>query len=317
MTTESNRIVALREPPANMAAFLAETAKGLGQLYGQPAADEYIAKAPGILRETLVHPGVRAFALLNDRHEAQAIAMAVMRPPIADIVYLHVLAQCSGQGAEAELLHHLLTHLQNEPIEGIVGEYLPTQPQDVEATYAAFGFTSKNRALMLAPLDAPGLQLDGPIDSTPFAAADWDLAAEVLVDAYREHPGRRDHLEVRDHPHASAFLRTVANGGYGYFQPSFARVSRTGNGQRPDGMIIGSRAAPGVGFVLHVAVRRAAQGRGIGRRLVQELADTYRLAGFEQMALGVTDDNPARHLYERLGFRLARNITAWYWWRKP
>jgi len=314
--TNMPRIVSMREPPGNMRAFLGETAQGLRALYGSAAADEYLASAPGILEASLAMPNVKAFAAVNGLGEAQALLMAVMKPPIAHIVYLHVLAAHRGQGVEGDLLRHALAHLRDEPLEGIISEYLATQPQDLEATYRDFGFTPESRALMLAPLDAPPLGKESPPLTEPIASQDWEEAAAILAEAYRGHPGRHLHLEVRDEDQAHAFLQTVARGGYGTFDPAFARLYRSNPDAIPEGMIIGSRAAPGIGFVLHVAVHPAAQGKGIGTHLVRELADAFRDAGYDRIGLGVTDGNPARRLYERLGFEPVRNLTAWYWWRK-
>ena len=64
----------------------------------------------------------------------------------------------------------------------------------------------------------------------------------------------------------------------------------------------------GFGFVdpdtpeLTLAVVASERGRGIGRRLMEALLDDPRLAGVRRLSLSVEHDNPARALYERLGF---------------
>jgi ribosomal protein S18 acetylase RimI-like enzyme len=70
----------------------------------------------------------------------------------------------------------------------------------------------------------------------------------------------------------------------------------------------------GHGFVdvttpeLAVAVAQGHRGGGIGGRLLTELAELARAAGFAQLSLSVDAENPALRLYERLGYReLARD----------
>jgi GNAT superfamily N-acetyltransferase len=51
-----------------------------------------------------------------------------------------------------------------------------------------------------------------------------------------------------------------------------------------------------------VAVRDGWRGTGLGTRLLNQLADDARAAGFDRLSLSVDADNPARRLYERLGY---------------
>lgn len=46
------------------------------------------------------------------------------------------------------------------------------------------------------------------------------------------------------------------------------------------------------------------RGRGIGRSLLQQMLDELREAGYARASLSVQKQNPALHLYERLGFRI-------------
>lgn len=54
---------------------------------------------------------------------------------------------------------------------------------------------------------------------------------------------------------------------------------------------------------LGIAVAQGHRGAGIGTRLMGELAERARAAGIPRLSLSVETENPARRLYERLGYR--------------
>lgn len=51
-----------------------------------------------------------------------------------------------------------------------------------------------------------------------------------------------------------------------------------------------------------IAVRDGHRGAGVGERLLRELAELARANGIARLSLAVDAANPARHLYERLGY---------------
>lgn len=67
--------------------------------------------------------------------------------------------------------------------------------------------------------------------------------------------------------------------------------------------------APGYGFVsstipeLTIGVRDTVRGQGIGQVLLQALIEVAQSQGYTALSLSVDRNNPARQLYERLGFR--------------
>lgn len=65
----------------------------------------------------------------------------------------------------------------------------------------------------------------------------------------------------------------------------------------------------GEGFVdegtpeLAIAVAARQRGQGIGERLLRELEQVARREGISRLSLSVDAENPARRLYQRLGYR--------------
>lgn len=61
---------------------------------------------------------------------------------------------------------------------------------------------------------------------------------------------------------------------------------------------------------LAIGVVEKHRGKGIGFRLMEDLAGVARSAGIKQISLSVSPGNPARRLYERLGYREASEADA-------
>lgn len=62
---------------------------------------------------------------------------------------------------------------------------------------------------------------------------------------------------------------------------------------------------------LAVAVAERHRGLGIGARLMRELEASARFAGIRRLSLSVDSENPARRLYERLGYsELSRDASG-------
>ena len=68
--------------------------------------------------------------------------------------------------------------------------------------------------------------------------------------------------------------------------------------------------SPGYGFVdssipeLSIAVHADKRAQGIGTQLLQALIGSAATSGHRMLSLSVSSDNPARRLYERLGFKI-------------
>lgn len=302
----------ISEAPDNLDAFMAEVGAGLGAIYGEEAERDYLASAAHRFALTLAHPQVDAWAW-REEGRAAGLLWATLRYGVGYIGFIHVLRDFLGRGIEHGLIQHAVTHLRNRNVRAIVSECLCHNDLDLAGAFAPLGLQRVERLLMLAPLSAPALALDSAPLST---ACDRDTpyrAAAVIFDAYHGHPDRLIHPDVHALDTCERFVSGAACGAYGQTQANYIRqISCEG---RVAGMVLGCEVAPRTGFVLQVAVRPEYQGRGLGGRLLRELADEFRKSALRDVGLGVTATNPARRLYERLGFETRRTVDSYVWWR--
>ena len=304
-----SRISAL---PDNFDEFIAEIADGLDHLYGPEAAAHYRATAHGAVLANILRPAVDTI-VVRDQGDVAGILMALTRGRMGQITFIHVLERFARRGVEDRLVAESIRTLRAGGVDGIVCECVPLCAVDTDAAYTSEGFEPIPRAIMGASSGAPELTPDNADGSKPFTEEHHGPAASVIVDAYQGHPGRRLHLEVRSEEAASDLIADLAGGCFGDFEPSFARGAWRGG--QCVGVLLGCRIMPGCGFVLQIAVRRAWQGQGIGTQLLCDAAREFHRNGISRIALGVTWDSPARHLYEKLQFRLLRPTTSYVWWR--
>ncbi|MDX9975793.1 MAG: GNAT family N-acetyltransferase [FCB group bacterium] len=301
------------EAPDNLEAFVAEVGAGLGAVYGEESKRDYLASGAHRFALTLAHPRVNAWAW-REAGRVAGLLWATQRAGVGYICFIHVLRDFLGRGIEHALIRHAVADLRRCNVHAIVSECLCHNELDLAGAFGPLGLQRVERLLMIAPLTAPALACDTPPRSAPCEREDWYGAAGVIFDAYRDHPDRLIHPDVCARDSCERFVSSAANGAYGQSRLDYIRhISCEG---RMAGMILGCEVAPRTGFVLQVAVRPEYQGRGLGGHLLRELAGEFRAAGLREAGLGVTASNPARRLYERLGFEARRPVDAYVWWRE-
>lgn len=133
-------------------------------------------------------------------------------------------------------------------------------------------------------------------DLEAFDAVAPSVSALLMVDAYRE---TVDWEDGDDESVAQTEIEKTIAGEYGEFL-GFASFSIAKEG-RPAAQIAVSNLedAP---TILFVYTGKAHQRQGLAEALIRASAMALHERGFESLQLFVTDNNPARALYERLGF---------------
>jgi GNAT superfamily N-acetyltransferase len=98
--------------------------------------------------------------------------------------------------------------------------------------------------------------------------------------------------------------------GCGVFAPDLSVVAR-GSADALDGLAIVTRLGPDMAHLAQLAVAPAAQGRGLGPRLLTAAMAAAAAGGLRTMSLLVGDGNAvARRLYESRGFRPAASFLS-------
>jgi GNAT superfamily N-acetyltransferase len=151
------------------------------------------------------------------------------------------------------------------------------------------------------PTHHPYAVREGTID-------DLELYRDALYGALAWNPART--LPPRDHTLAHPDVRRYHHG--------WGRHGDIGVVATLDGASVGAAFCRlftdddhGHGYVdaetpeLGIAVHDGHRGKGVGRMLLDVLAECARREGFAQLSLSVEKTNPARRLYERAGYTFA------------
>ncbi len=151
------------------------------------------------------------------------------------------------------------------------------------------------RLRMLARLaDVP--EPPGPVASRPVRASDGTALGLLAYAAYRgsvDDNGEHEAWHVAD-------LTSALEDEYGRLMTPVSRTVPAGNELVAAAVFTWWYDLPLLAFCL---THPDHQGRGLATRLVTHAARELAAEGHEAMHLAVTETNPARALYERLGFR--------------
>lgn len=295
-----------------------EIAAGIEAIYGAAAAASYVERAARGFGAALATPGSAMFSVAVAGGSVVGILLATPRDEAVEFSLIHVLAAHTGHGVEGSLVAAAVQHYREAGANTLLCEMLPYAPLQLEESFAALGFEAVRRGLYQASAPLLRARAEARRSANTGVASgirpsDFAGVAHCIVSAYTNHPGRWLHPELGDAARARAMVLRIMSGAFGPVLPNYCRVHRADGAV--DGALLGCEIAPGVGFVVQLVVLPEAQGRGIATQLLGEFATACLSAGVEDVALGVTLDNPARKLYEQLGFGLRCPITAYTWWR--
>src|SRR5579875_204481 len=202
--------------------------------------------------------------------------------------------------------------LEAGPVRLIPGE-LPGLPPDREAgLLGPAGFARYHRYELEFPPDAPLPGRSRPLDPLrPVRPSDKAGLAHLTRIAYA---GGLDRYLFQTAPDpvddAREQIEILFSGDYGPIDAHASNVWEEGGLLR--GAVLVTRRESGA-LIISVMVDPAAQGQGIGRRLIVRAVESLRAEGEYRICLNVTGGNrPALNLYRALGFR--RSLGPKFGW---
>lgn len=296
--------------PKNWPRFVQETADALEIVYGSGFREAYAASITPSLNALLGAQRILGWCAGDDA-SAAGLCLGSIRETAGVVHWLHVIEPEREHGLEASLVTAALTTLREHACTSVLVDAVPSYPLNINAPLATLGFERRSRELMIAECRHVAAT-QCAFRQIPNRAL--RQGAELLVTTYRDHPGRPLHPEVHSNEAALGFLKLTKAGVHGSVFPDHVQAAWKDGALT--GIAAGAAAGGDVAFLLHLAVAPNHQHNGIGSALLASFACAAMQAGFRRIALAVNGDNPARLLYQRLGFATAKTYNA-YVWKQP
>lgn len=297
-------------PPANLEEFRHEIAAGLLGLYGEAASQAYLKTATIAFANALADDRVRGLGVF-DGQECRGMAWLRTHGSVVEVPFLHILEPYAHQEAVDLLVDGIVAAARKTEPQGIVFDTVPLGKPPLTDAFLRHSFQHFDRCLMRRILveETPRAAQCGPLTTNHI-----DAAATLLIDAYSQLEERWLYPSVSSADAARAFLHAALEGAFALPAALAARVSPQAG--PPQGICIGGVVAPGTGFILQLAVAPSHRRRGVAATLLRDVLWRFKDCGLVQAALAVTKGNPARRLYESLGFEEIYEMPAFCWWNR-
>jgi ribosomal protein S18 acetylase RimI-like enzyme len=233
----------------------------------------------------------------------------------------------SDADATRVLLVHVLEMLRHSPaVDRVESQLLLFDAGEFADVFAGPEFTIYPRLFLECdirrPANIPGRTTDAEQAGShgippelvlmPWTPQDYQAAGELIYASYVGHTDALINDQYRSLHGSLRFLHNIVRfPGCGTFEAAFSWMLRDRKNGALVGMVLCSRVGPQVAHITQLCVAKAYRGRGLGRALLRQSAETLLSEEFEAITLTVTEANvPAVKLYERFGFSLRHRFDA-------
>jgi ribosomal protein S18 acetylase RimI-like enzyme len=244
-------------------------------------------------------------------------------------IYAFGEATCDSYGEAASganpvcatLARHLLEMLQATPGVGrLESQMLMFPAGTLSAPFLSRGFRSFERLFMLAELktfasSAAALDQDSGLRLEHWRPEHLNEAAELIYNCYLGHEDSQINDQYQSVAGAGRFLHNIIRfPGCGLFDAESSLLLRDTGTDRLQAILLCSRVRADVAHITQLCVSPDVRGVGHGRFLLSQAAQGLQRRGFRALSLTVTADNqPARRLYESVGFKSLHHFEAMTW----
>lgn len=258
-----------------------------------------------------VLPGV----IVTDGDRAVGVVYYTMDGQRAVLGALTVASEYRGTALGAMLTRIVVQRMRGEGLFNRIESHTPfIQESGVGAVLEDLGFSAVPRSFLTRSLDTISVpRIPGGFAIE--ALIPWRLGAAAQV-VHRSLAGSRDAslcAEFDSVPGCQRYLESLTVWpGCGTFEPSASAVA-TNNGGQVIGIVATTRVSKTRGSIGQISVLPEHQACGVGCALMHHALNALASRGVRDVALTVTEGNPAYEWYLRLGFRERHPFDSYVW----
>ena len=228
----------------------------------------------------------------------------------------------SAHAVEETLLKHLLETLLNSPQIDRIESQLLLHPAETHAgLFRMAGFHVFRRLFMVLPLQGflpdPVAQLPNDLLLRPWRDEDLAAAAQLISDAYRDHPDSLINDQYRSVHGSMRFLNNIVRySGCGAFCAPASHVIVHRQSRELVGLLLGSRVSQESGHITQICIHPNFRRHSLARMLLSVANYSFMRQGVSEISLTVTEANDrAINLYLSEGYSCAHRFDAAVWHR--
>jgi ribosomal protein S18 acetylase RimI-like enzyme len=229
----------------------------------------------------------------------------------------------SAHAIEETLLKHLFETLLNSPqLDRIESQLLLHPSSSHGAIFREAGFQVFRRLFMVQSLQGlwspPRVVLPAELELRPWRDEDLASAAQLISEAYRNHPDSFINDQYRSVHGSLRFLNNIVRyAGCGTFSAPVSHVVVHRATHEFVALVLGSRVSPESGHVTQVCVHPNYRRRGLARMLLSIASFGFMRQGATEVSLTVTEANSrAIDLYLSEGYVCTHSFDAAVWERE-